>query len=576
MNRSTFIVPSALRYGTSPPPADVLFATNVFKSDYHSISTLPSITRNPRAPHTLSQAKLQSDQLTHILRMEQGVTSFEGSSGCDDRNRCKPDLEISADERRTRVGTLKKKAMNASSKFRRSFKKTSRKKTCSRVLFQIEDARDAEELKAVDAFRQELAMDDLLPPRFDDYHMMRRFLKAKNFDIQKAKDMWADMLQWRNDFGTDTIAEDFEYSELNEVQQHYPHGYHGVDKEGRPIYIERLGKANPIKLLQVTSLERYVKYHVQEFEKTFAIRLPACSIAAKRHIDSSTTILDVEGVGCKNVSRTAREVIKRLQEIDNDNYPETLHRLFIVNGGFAFMLFWKGFEKILDPKTASKIHMKEVVCDLIKGRGKTPTKCSDTSTAESGSEAEEIVSVELRNSYPDPRSTPVCICEDSNLNGEVKCADGFSEYKEDVPMVDKAVDAIWNEKALPEPHASSGYHVTQKLVGLVSDSALEASGSTSDPVHSNGNCSSQTPCLLKADQLSDILPKLGELERKVHMFEAKSYKMSNDKVERLNAAFCRVEALEAELIATKKALHEALMRQDEVLASLDSQEAKFR
>ncbi|KAK3022078.1 hypothetical protein RJ639_045922, partial [Escallonia herrerae] len=448
------------------------------------------------------------------------AVGFEGSSGCDDRNHCKPDLEISADERRTRVGILKKKAMNASSKFRRSFKKTSRKKTCSRVLFPIEDARDAEELKAVDAFRQELAMDDLLPHRFDDYHMMRRFLKAKNFDIQKAKHMWADMLQWRNDFGTDTIAEDFEYSELNEVQQHYPHGYHGVDKEGRPIYIERLGKTNPSKLLQVTSLERYVKYHVQEFEKTFAIRFPVCSIAAKRHIDSSTTILDVQGVGCKNVSRTAREVIKRLQEIDNDNYPETLHQLFIVNGGFAFMLFWKGFEKILDPKTASKIHVcgrfsfqsKPMLLELPEFLGGSCTcadeggclrsdkgpwkdtsisrmifsgeaqcsrqvitlsnsggrairerkprcpiiKCSDTSTAESGYEAEEIVSVELRNSYPDPKSTPVWVCEDSNFNGEVKFADGFSEYEEDVRVVDKAVDAIWNEKALPEPHASSG------------------------------------------------------------------------------------------------------------------------
>lgn len=195
----------------------------------------------------------------------------------------------------------------------------------------------------------------LLLAGHDDRHTLLRFLKARQWNPQRAQQMYLDMAKWRQDTNVDKLYAEFEFEHKETLQSIYPHFYHKTDKFGRPLYIELLGKTYATKILELTDLDTMVKHHIKEWEVFEREILPACSKMANRKIISNAVIIDLSGLHIMNFNRAAQRIMKSVCKIDQDYYPEHLGQMFIVNAPFIFQSIWAVVSPMLEERTRRKI-----------------------------------------------------------------------------------------------------------------------------------------------------------------------------------------------------------------------------
>lgn len=68
-----------------------------------------------------------------------------------------------------------------------------------------------------------------------DYFVLRRFLRARTYDLARAKDMWLAHVKWVAENGVEGVMHDFTFGEEAEVLRFYPQGYHKMDKTVRGL-----------------------------------------------------------------------------------------------------------------------------------------------------------------------------------------------------------------------------------------------------------------------------------------------------------------------------------------------------
>eukprot|EP00238_Polyblepharides_amylifera_P014358 CAMPEP_0196587188 /NCGR_PEP_ID=MMETSP1081-20130531/56692_1 /TAXON_ID=36882 /ORGANISM="Pyramimonas amylifera, Strain CCMP720" /LENGTH=379 /DNA_ID=CAMNT_0041909295 /DNA_START=758 /DNA_END=1897 /DNA_ORIENTATION=- len=198
----------------------------------------------------------------------------------------------------------------------------------------------------------------VLPPGQEHFYLtLLRFVRARDNNVEKAEEMLANMLEWRKQFGTDELYRDgFDYPEHSEVLKHYPHACHKVDKIGRPLFVQLMGKVKPAELLKVTTQDRLERNHVHAWEVLLNDIFPKCSHDSGKQKYSTFTIFDLQGVSLFQF-HASRASLQRVSQLDQDNYPEFVGELFLINTPWIFKTIWAMMQPWLGKRTQQKITM---------------------------------------------------------------------------------------------------------------------------------------------------------------------------------------------------------------------------
>ncbi|KAI4260531.1 MAG: hypothetical protein LQ352_000227 [Teloschistes flavicans] len=191
--------------------------------------------------------------------------------------------------------------------------------------------------------------------RLDTLNMLR-FLRARKFNVNLAKQMFIDCEKWRKDFGVDNLLKNFDYKEKPEVFKYYIQYYHKTDKDGRPVYIEQYGGIDLPAMYKITTAERMQQNLVVEYEKLADPRLPACSRKAGQLLETCCTIMDLKGVGLSKIT-SVYGYLKSVTAISQNYYPERLGKLYLINAPWGFSSVFSVVKGFLDPVTVQKIHV---------------------------------------------------------------------------------------------------------------------------------------------------------------------------------------------------------------------------
>ncbi|ETN65821.1 CRAL/TRIO domain-containing protein [Anopheles darlingi] len=161
-----------------------------------------------------------------------------------------------------------------------------------------------------------------------DYQTLLRFLRARDFSIDKATVMLQESLQWRKEHRIDDILGEYKMPAV--VEKYFPGGWHHHDRDGRPLYILRLGTMDVKGLLKSVGEDELLKLTLHICEEGLKLMKEATKRFDKP-VWNWCLLVDLDGLSMRHLWRPGVKALLRIIETVEKNYPETMGRVLIVH-----------------------------------------------------------------------------------------------------------------------------------------------------------------------------------------------------------------------------------------------------
>lgn len=125
---------------------------------------------------------------------------------------------------------------------------------------------------------------------FDDHDILR-FCRARKFKLMEVQTMLQAHFNWRKEKGIDDYLDNYfqEGEDPNNELALFRKNtcFHGVDKAGRPVYIERLCNEEVVAMVETGEADRIMKFFISNCELSNRLLFPVCSLMAGKRIETT-------------------------------------------------------------------------------------------------------------------------------------------------------------------------------------------------------------------------------------------------------------------------------------------------
>lgn len=182
-----------------------------------------------------------------------------------------------------------------------------------------------------------------------------RFQRARPGDVAAAETLFRDMVRWRLDNKADTILEDYKPPRL--LMDYYPGAVlKGLDKDGDPVFVGRLGVTDGVGLLEKYGEEEMIRHAI--WIRELASRGEWLNQFEREHgrpIKRITLIEDLEGLSRRVLSSRMLSFYGKIMRLDQDNYCESCKKLIIVRAPTVFRMAWSLAKHFFDTGVVAKM-----------------------------------------------------------------------------------------------------------------------------------------------------------------------------------------------------------------------------